>query len=321
MSGAPRRRSSVDPRAGRRSGSSPRSPCSAALGDGPRAATPCTAPRGWRSSMIALAFLYIFAGRAVPRHRPDRRLHRRRDDAVPLRADARRCRHRATRSSRRCAANGLRRSSPGSGFGLLADHRARSSEPRSPQRARRGERRARQQRPGASRCCIFSRYVCAFEITSALLITAALGAMVLAHRERLVPRADQRELSERVRARLAADAAARPRRLRAAQRGRHPGPAAGRLTVPGSRPGILPARPGGARTRRRRVLDATASAEELVPARAETSSGEARREPHAYLVVSALLFTIGAAGVLLRRNAIVVFMCIELMLNASTSRS
>ncbi|MFC8046337.1 NADH-quinone oxidoreductase subunit NuoK [Nocardia sp. NPDC057353] len=38
--------------------------------------------------------------------------------------------------------------------------------------------------------------------------------------------------------------------------------------------------------------------------------------PANYLFLSALLFTIGAAGVLLRRNAIVVFMCIELMLNA-----
>jgi NADH-quinone oxidoreductase subunit K len=38
--------------------------------------------------------------------------------------------------------------------------------------------------------------------------------------------------------------------------------------------------------------------------------------PENYLFLSALLFTIGAAGVLLRRNAIVVFMCIELMLNA-----
>jgi NADH-quinone oxidoreductase subunit K len=34
------------------------------------------------------------------------------------------------------------------------------------------------------------------------------------------------------------------------------------------------------------------------------------------LVVSAILFTIGVLGVLLRRNAIVIFMCIELMLNA-----
>lgn len=42
---------------------------------------------------------------------------------------------------------------------------------------------------------IFGRYVWAFEVTSALLITAVLGAMVLAHRERLVPKATQRELS------------------------------------------------------------------------------------------------------------------------------
>ncbi|TLY48245.1 MAG: NADH-quinone oxidoreductase subunit NuoK [Gammaproteobacteria bacterium] len=34
------------------------------------------------------------------------------------------------------------------------------------------------------------------------------------------------------------------------------------------------------------------------------------------LFVSALLFTLGVAGVLLRRNAIIIFMCVELMLNA-----
>ena len=39
--------------------------------------------------------------------------------------------------------------------------------------------------------------------------------------------------------------------------------------------------------------------------------------PDHYLVVAALLFTIGALGVLLRRNAILVFMCVELMLNAA----
>ena len=38
--------------------------------------------------------------------------------------------------------------------------------------------------------------------------------------------------------------------------------------------------------------------------------------PDYYLYLSAVLFTIGALGVLIRRNAIVVFMCIELMLNA-----
>jgi len=40
--------------------------------------------------------------------------------------------------------------------------------------------------------------------------------------------------------------------------------------------------------------------------------------PTYYLVLSAALFTIGAVGVLVRRNAIVVFMCVELMLNAVT---
>ena len=38
--------------------------------------------------------------------------------------------------------------------------------------------------------------------------------------------------------------------------------------------------------------------------------------PTYYLVLSAALFTVGAIGVLVRRNAIVVFMCVELMLNA-----
>jgi NADH-quinone oxidoreductase subunit J len=43
---------------------------------------------------------------------------------------------------------------------------------------------------------VFTRYVYAFEITSALLITAALGAMVLTHRERFTPRVTQRELMQ-----------------------------------------------------------------------------------------------------------------------------
>jgi len=42
---------------------------------------------------------------------------------------------------------------------------------------------------------IFSRYVFVFEVTSALLITAALGAMMLAHRERLEEKLTQRDLS------------------------------------------------------------------------------------------------------------------------------
>ncbi|MDP4500751.1 NADH-quinone oxidoreductase subunit J [Nonomuraea turcica] len=49
---------------------------------------------------------------------------------------------------------------------------------------------------------IFTKYVFAFEITSALLITAALGAMVLAHRERLTDKPTQKDLA---RARFAGD--------------------------------------------------------------------------------------------------------------------
>jgi NADH-quinone oxidoreductase subunit K len=38
--------------------------------------------------------------------------------------------------------------------------------------------------------------------------------------------------------------------------------------------------------------------------------------PTSYLLLAALLFSIGAAGLLVRRNPLVMFMCIELMLNA-----
>src|SRR4051794_31547809 len=44
--------------------------------------------------------------------------------------------------------------------------------------------------PGVAQL-LFSKYVFAFEATSALLITAAIGAMVLAHRERLTPKVTQ----------------------------------------------------------------------------------------------------------------------------------
>jgi len=63
---------------------------------------------------------------------------------------------------------------------------------------------------------LFNKYVWAFEVTSALLITAALGAMVLSHRERLTPKPTQRDLADQ--------------RLRDyAATGKHPGP----LPAPG----------------------------------------------------------------------------------------
>jgi NADH-quinone oxidoreductase subunit K len=37
---------------------------------------------------------------------------------------------------------------------------------------------------------------------------------------------------------------------------------------------------------------------------------------NSYLILSAILFAIGTVGVLTRRNAIVIFMCVEMMLNA-----
>jgi len=38
---------------------------------------------------------------------------------------------------------------------------------------------------------------------------------------------------------------------------------------------------------------------------------------HYYIILSAILFTIGVTGVLIRRNALIIFMSIELMLNAA----
>ena len=190
---------------------------------------------------------------------------------------------------------------------------------------------------------LFSRYVFAFEVTSALLITAAVGAMVLAHRERLTPKPTQADL-----------AAQRVRDY--AETGLHLGP----LPPPGvfarhnavDTPALLPdgtaaeasvsrvlAARGTVRSaprdveavqrsidyapdgRRRRGRRTSAR-----PARgAAGSSGQARTRPRKgplmdsvtpFIVLSAILFTIGAVGVLTRRNAIVVFMCVELMLNA-----
>jgi len=59
---------------------------------------------------------------------------------------------------------------------------------------------------------LFGRFVLAFEFTSALLITAALGAMVLGHRERLSPKKTQRDYAAMRMQAYAAD-------------GKHPGPA------------------------------------------------------------------------------------------------
>ncbi|QDP98340.1 NADH-quinone oxidoreductase subunit NuoK [Microlunatus elymi] len=40
-------------------------------------------------------------------------------------------------------------------------------------------------------------------------------------------------------------------------------------------------------------------------------------DPQVYIVMSAILFSIGMLGVMIRRNMLIVFMCVELMLNAA----
>ena len=81
---------------------------------------------------------------------------------------------------------------------------------------------------------LFSTYVFAFEVTSALLITAAVGAMVLAHRERLGKKVSaeglHRAADEGVRRRQEAPRPGDPARcVCPPRRGRHPGAAARRL--------------------------------------------------------------------------------------------
>ena len=73
---------------------------------------------------------------------------------------------------------------------------------------------------------IFTTYVFPFEVTGALLITAALGAMVLAHRERMAPKPTQRELAAR--------------RLASGQLAPDPSPGVYALHDAADRPALLP---------------------------------------------------------------------------------
>ena len=178
---------------------------------------------------------------------------------------------------------------------------------------------------------IFTRYVFPFEATAALLITAALGAMVLAHRERTAPRPTQRDLSQQ---RVA---------------GGHPTPLPGPgvyarhnavdfpALLPDGSPSELSVSPViAARERELGTGPAaslppggTANGAEVVtapaagpakPARAgrggQRAGGGAAMSPAHFVALAVILFVIGAVGVLVRRNALVIFMCVELMLNA-----
>jgi NADH-quinone oxidoreductase subunit J len=73
---------------------------------------------------------------------------------------------------------------------------------------------------------IFTTYVFPFEVTGALLITAAVGAMVLAHRERTTPKPTQRDLAAR--------------RLASGQLAPDPSPGVYALHDSADRPALLP---------------------------------------------------------------------------------
>src|SRR6185437_620133 len=122
------------------------------------------------------------------------------------------------------------------------------------------------------------------------------------------PQDPARVVHRAVPARWTPDSAARPRCLRAAQCGGHSRPTARRIALPavGARgPGTAAGQGEGHASRPR-----------FQRLRLHQWGRGCVMNPMNYVYLSALLFTIGAAGVLLRRNAIVMFMCVELMLNA-----
>src|SRR4249919_70069 len=164
---------------------------------------------------------------------------------------------------------------------------------------------------------MFTKYVWAFELTSALLITAAVGGMVLAHRERMERKRTQRELAEE---RLKGGGLVTPLPPSGVY-ARH-----NAVDTPALLPDGTPAELSLSRVLQARgdVRTVAAARDHRGPRnrglprghREPIGKGGDTVNPANYLYLSALLFTIGAAGVLLRRNAIVVFMSIELMLNA-----
>ena len=198
---------------------------------------------------------------------------------------------------------------------------------------------------------IFGEYVFAFEVVGALLVTAALGALVLTHRQRLTPRVGQKERAD---ARVAAGATLTPLPAPGVY-ARHNAmdvPAWGRTVEPleSSVPRVLRIRgqeadaeefaartervcracPRCAATRRRRPPEGARERPRARRRRDRHRPGrpvDRRRRRHRtggrqvslthYLVLSTILFSIGATTVLLRRNAIIVFMGVELMLNAT----
>ena len=198
------------------------------------------------------------AGRPVPGRRAGDRLHRRDPHAVPVRAHARR--RRLERLAHRDAARpaGRRRSSSGSASPACSWATIASAVVHDDGRwpaVGLGRANAEGNVVGIARL-LFTDYLFAFEVTSALLITAALGAMVLAHKERTEPKITQRELARLRFTGRPPVAAARPGRVRRHELHGDAGPAARRhrgadQRQPGPRAHVGRAR--GARRRRKPV--------------------------------------------------------------------
>ena len=287
----------------------PRSPCSAALGM-------LFASKAVHCALLLAATMLVArgplprAGRAVPRRRAGGRLHRRGDDAVPVRADAgrRRLRRLAGRDPPRPADR--RACSPGS-----ASARCSSS---------------------ASGDAIVDQRRAWTRPTPDGNVAGPGRPDLLALRVRV--RGDQRAADHRGARRDGAGPPRAPRRpgrpsascpSQRFRGGADPAPLPGpgvyarhnAVDTPALLPDGTPRRAVGARA----VLIARGDVRPGAGAADRPTSRRAsrRREdddavnPMNYLYLSALLFSIGAAGVLLRRNAIVVFMCVELMLNAT----
>ena len=157
---------------------------------------------------------------------------------------------------------------------------------------------------------IFGRYVWVFEITSALLITAALGAMVLAHRERLGAGPNQQERSRR-----------------RFQEGKYlaglPAPGVyarhNAVDTPALLPDGTPSELSVSRvlTARDQNLSPDPYTEGELRARARRARRGRAMSLVNYIYLATILFAVGGATVLVRRNAIIVFMGVELMLNAA----
>src|SRR5690606_15643236 len=258
------------------------------------------------------------AGGAVPRRRPGGRVHGRRDDAVPLRAHARRRRRvglahgddprpALDRPARRAGprARARRRRRPGGVPARGGPGRGRPGGRRQPAgagaravrrlRARHGGRRRAARHRGGRRARAHPPPQAHAEAEPA---HGRRGARQGAHRGRQP------------------HAAAVAGCLRDVQRHGHPrartrrraGAAVGVARAAHPRPGTTrPARRRRARGRRRAHGRRGAAARRGGPLMEITN----------YVVLAAVLFAIGATTVLLRRNAMVVFMGVELMLNAT----